>query len=152
VVDWNEDGKKDLVMGNDRRRIYVFLNEGTNEQPIFREPFELNGGSLNAGRVSSPDVVDWNGDGKKDLVIGTWDEEIYVFINKGTNQEPQFENEGDKLPLQAGQGASPRVLSRGYGLNDLVVATRYGEVTYFTNTGSAKVPNFSGKILKAGSR
>ena len=152
VVDWNEDGKKDLVMGNDRRRIYVFLNEGTNEQPIFREPFELNGGSLNAGRVSSPDVVDWNGDGKKDLVIGTWDEEIYVFINKGTNQEPQFENEGDKLPLQAGQSASPRVVSRGYGLNDLVVATRYGEVTYFTNTGSAKVPNFSGKILKAGSR
>jgi len=152
VVDWNEDGKKDLVMGNDKRRIYVFLNEGTNEQPIFREPFELNGGSLNAGRVSSPDVVDWNGDGKKDLVIGTWDEEIYVFINKGTNQEPQFENEGDKLPLQVGQGASPRVLSRGYGLNDLVVATRYGEVTYFTNTGSAKIPNFSGKILKAGSR
>lgn len=152
VVDWNEDGKKDLVMGNDKRRIYVFLNEGTNEQPIFREPFELNGGSLDVGSVSSPDVVDWDGDGKKDLVIGTWGGEIYVFINKGTNHEPQFENEGDKLPLQAGQSASPRVLSRGYGLNDLVVATRYGEVTYFTNTGSAKVPNFYGKILKAGSR
>jgi len=35
VTDWNEDGKKDLVMGRGNGVIYVFLNEGSNEQPIF---------------------------------------------------------------------------------------------------------------------
>lgn len=153
VADWNEDGKKDLVMGKGNGEIYVYLNEGNNEQPAFGKPIQLNGGKLDVGSDSSLDVVDWNGDGKKDLVVGNSDGEISVFINKGTNFEPQFDNEGDKLPMKLGQDASPQVLSRGYGLNDLVVVDRYGEVTYLANTGSATAPNFPEKrILKAGKR
>jgi len=153
VADWNEDGKKDLVMGKGNGEIYVYLNEGTNGQPVFGKPIQLNGGKLDVGSESSLDVIDWNGDGKKDLVVGNSDGELSVFINKGTNYEPQFDNEGDKLPMKLGSAASPQVLSRGYGLNDLVVADRYGEVTYFANTGSATAPHFSEKrVLKAGKR
>jgi len=153
VADWNEDGKKDLVMGKGNGEIYVYLNEGTKEQPVFGKPIQLNGGKLDVGSDSSLDVVDWNGDGKKDLVVGNSNGEISVFINRGTNYEPQFDNEGDQLPIKLGSAASPQVLSRGYGLNDLVVADRYGEVTYFANTGSATAPNFPEKrVLKAGKR
>jgi TolB-like protein len=153
VTDWNEDGKKDLVMGNGSGEIFVYLNEGTNQQPVFGKPLKVNGGSLDVGSDSAPDVVDWNGDGKKDLVVGNDDGEIIVFINQGTNQEPQFMNEGEKLPLKLGPNAIPQVLSKGRGLNDLVVADRYGEVTYCPNTGSPNAPNFAEKkILKAGKR
>jgi len=153
VTDWNEDGKKDLVMGNGSGEIFVFLNEGTNQQPVFGKLLKLNNGRLDVGSDSSPDVVDWNGDGKKDLVVGNDSGEIFVFINQGTNHEPQFNNEGDKLPLKVGPGAIPQVLSRGRGLNDLVVADRNGEVTYCSNTGSAAAPSFPEKrIVKAGKR
>jgi TolB-like protein len=153
VADWNEDGKKDLVMGNGSGEIFLYLNEGTNQQPAFGKHFKLNNGSLDVGSDSSPDVVDWNGDGKKDLVIGNDNGEIIVFLNQGTNHEPQFNNEGDKLPLKLGPGAIPQVLSKGRGMNDLVVADRSGEVTYCLNTGSPRAPNFTEKkILKAGKR
>jgi len=153
VVDWNGDGKKDIVAGRSNGVIYVYLNEGTDAQPVFGNPIELNNGKLDVGSDSAPDVVDWNGDGKKDLVVGNDNGEIFVFINQGTNYEPQFNNEGDKLPLKLGPGAIPQVLSKGRGMNDLVVADRYGEVTYCPNTGSPNAPNFAGKrILKAGKR
>ena len=153
VTDWNEDGKKDLVMGNGSGEIFVYLNEGTHQQPVFGKLLKVNGGSLDVGSDSAPDVADWNGDGKKDLVVGNDDGEIIVFINQGTNQEPRFNNEGEKLPLQVGPGAIPQVLSRGRGLNDLVVADRNGEVTYCSNTGSAAAPSFPEKrIVKAGKR
>ena len=153
VVDWNEDGKKDLVMGRSNGVIYVYINEGTDAQPIFGEPIELNNGKLDVGSDSAPDVVDWNGDGKKDLVVGNDDGEIFVFINQGTNRAPQFNSDGEKLPLKLGSGAIPQVLSKGGGMNDLVVADSYGEVTYCRNTGTPRAPNFSeNRILKPGKR
>ena len=33
--DWNEDGKKDITSGSNSGRVYVYLNKGTNQQPIF---------------------------------------------------------------------------------------------------------------------
>ena len=153
VVDWNEDGKKDLVLGNGSGEIFVFLNAGTNQQPVFGKPIKLNGGKLDVGSNSSPEVVDWDGDGKKDLVIGNSDGEILIYLNKGTNYEPQFENEGEKLSIKVGQDAMPQVLSKGRGWSDLVVADRYGEVTYCPNTGGPRTPNFREKrVVKAGKK
>jgi TolB-like protein len=153
VTDWNEDGKKDLVIGNGSGEIFVYLNEGTNQQPAFGKPLKLNNGRLDVGSNSSPEAADWDGDGKKDLVIGNSDGEILIYINKGTNREPQFENEGEKLPIKLGPDAMPQVLSKGRGWSDLVVADRYGEVTYCPNTGGPRAPNFPEKrIVKAGKR
>jgi TolB-like protein len=151
VVDWNEDGKKDLVMGKGNGTILVFLNEGSNKQPIFGKPIELNGGSLDVGSNSSPEVADWNGDGKKDLIIGNDDGEIFVFLNKGTNEDPQYENNGEKLPLKFREDASPRIIGWSRpGSKDLVVADRYGEVTLCVNTGAMQSPAFSvKKVLRA---
>ena len=39
VTDWNEDGRKDLVVGNINGNIWLFLNQGTDLNPVF------NGGS-----------------------------------------------------------------------------------------------------------
>lgn len=43
---------------------------------------------------TSPQVIDWNGDGLKDLVVGFhfagW---VYVYLNSGTNIKPLFDTE-----------------------------------------------------------
>jgi TolB-like protein len=154
VIDWNEDGKKDLVMGNGSGEIFLYVNEGTNEQPIFGKPIKLNGGSLDVGSNSSPDMIDWNGDGKKDLIIGNSSGEIHIFLNQGTNEDPQYENTGDKLSLKFGDEAAPRILNwNRTSQNDLLVADRNGEVTLCINKGGAKTPVFAEKkVIKPGKR
>ncbi len=153
VIDWNEDGKKDLLMGNSSGELHLFLNEGTNDRPVFGRQIKLNGGSLDVGSNSSVDVTDWNGDGKKDLIVGNDDGEIFVFMNKGSNESPEYDDKGEKLAVTFGSDASPQILSRGRGVNDLVVADRNGEVTLSVNTGSAGSPKFPEKrVLRAGKR
>jgi len=47
-----------------------------------------------------PTVVDWNSDGKKDLIIGQFREgKIQLFLNYGSDSDPQFK---DSQYLQAG--------------------------------------------------
>ena len=42
VVDWNEDGKKDLLVGAFFvGNVYLYLNSGTNEAPIFTTATKL---------------------------------------------------------------------------------------------------------------
>ncbi len=61
--DWNEDGKKDIIAGSDSGRVYVYLNAGTNKEPVFDKATEISGAEIM--RFSKPSVVDWNNDGKK---------------------------------------------------------------------------------------
>ncbi len=56
-----------------------------------------------------PDVVDWNNDGKKDLLVGQFkDGAIHLYLNQGTDATPVFKDftllaAGDKpIKLDAG--------------------------------------------------
>ena len=88
--DWNEDGKKDIITGSDNGRVYVYINKGTNHEPVFD-------GSMVTGaeimKFSKPYVVDYNNDGKKAVLVGARSGEISIFINKGTNKQPVFGTE-----------------------------------------------------------
>lgn len=45
AVDFNADGKKDLLVGQFRNgRIVLYLNEGTDSAPVFKEGKELEAG------------------------------------------------------------------------------------------------------------
>jgi hypothetical protein len=47
-----------------------------------------------------PCVSDWNGDGKKDLLVGRFmGGEVRLYINQGTDEAPVF---GESIPLEAG--------------------------------------------------
>lgn len=52
--------------------------------------------------ISSPCVADWDGDGKKDLIVGYFTYgAVYLFKNSGTNNNPVF-NKADMQQLKAG--------------------------------------------------
>ncbi len=49
------------------------------------------GGVLTVEMQAFPSAVDWNNDGKKDLIIGEYTGgNIHVYLNKGTDANPVF--------------------------------------------------------------
>jgi hypothetical protein len=91
VNDWNEDGRKDLVVGMDAGNVNVYLNIGTNEAPSFGSYFRVqaDGGDINHAK-NFPEVADLNEDGLKDLVMGWLDGSCLYWPNYGTNSDPVF--------------------------------------------------------------
>lgn len=52
---------------------------------------QANGAPLSVAVMSAPTVVDWNSDGKKDLVVGQFTEgKIRLFLNQNTDADPVF--------------------------------------------------------------
>ena len=154
VADWNEDGKKDLIVGNGEGNIYYYQNVGTNEKPLFmsREAIKDGGKILNVGSNASPFVVDWNGDGKKDLIVGNGEGNIYYYQNVGTNKNPAFFKKGaikeGKKDLNVRSNASPFVVDWNEdGKKDLIIGNGDGNVYYYQNIGTNEKPAFLDKKI-----
>ena len=139
VVDWNNDSKKDLVVGNEDYEVRVYLNIGTDAVPVFgSHSVAINSNNL---MRNSPEVFDLNGDGKKDLIVGEEYGYVYFFPNVGTDQNPSFTAAtGQKLVLENGQDL--HVNSRAHidfvdwnldGAQDLIVGDNDGYITAFLN-------------------
>jgi hypothetical protein len=92
IVDWNNDGRKDLVVGSVDGMIRLFINEGTDTEPDFRTTafVQIDGSNLDIGSRSSPDVIDLDADGKKDLLTGNTEGQLLFYTNVGTDAEPLF--------------------------------------------------------------
>ena len=52
---------------------------------------QSGGGPLAVSSYSAPSVIDWNNDGKKDLLVGQFDKGyVWLFLNQGTDAQPAF--------------------------------------------------------------
>jgi len=149
VVDWNEDGKKDLIVGNGDGDVFYYQNVGTNDKPVFlnRDILKVGEKNLNVGSNASPFVVVWNEDGKKDLIVGNGDGDIFFHQNVGTNDKPVFLNRdilkvGEKN-LNVGTNASPFVVDWNEdGKKDLIIGNGDGGVFFYQNVGTNDKPVF----------
>jgi hypothetical protein len=81
VADWDGDGKLDLLVGSEDGSVSLYRNVGTRTAPKLAAPVQLvapgqSGYGADAprevhrGTRSKLCVVDWNGDGKPDLLLG----------------------------------------------------------------------------------
>ncbi|MBN1975368.1 MAG: VCBS repeat-containing protein [Sedimentisphaerales bacterium] len=159
VVDWDEDGMKDLIVGQSDGSIKFFRNINTDNSPSFDAGTLLtyvSGGYttyIDVGSRAAPTIVDWNSDGYKDLVSGALDGKIHIFINAGTNSVPLFVAETfaleDKSDLIVPNTRScPVVLDLDFdGKKDLLTGNTDGKLLLYINTGTDEEPNFSGYEL-----
>lgn len=76
--DFTGDGKTDIVTGDTFGIVKLFENVGTNEEPVFREAQELG----NLGNRLSVDKVDWDEDGCMDVIAGSANGRVAVFLNQ----------------------------------------------------------------------
>ncbi len=70
--------------------------------PILKAAGQLRAADkvLIIGHTACPEVLDWNNDGKKDLLVGTFDNgKVMLFLNRGTDAAPCFDQ---GAVLQAG--------------------------------------------------
>ncbi|MBN1670516.1 MAG: VCBS repeat-containing protein [Kiritimatiellae bacterium] len=93
VCDWNNDGRKDLVVGDLLGRVRVFLNTGADDAPEFEAGCAVTvaGRPLALGPRAIVEVADLDGDGKKDLIVGNRLGDVYALLNTGTDAEPRFD-------------------------------------------------------------
>jgi hypothetical protein len=137
VTDWDRDGKLDLLVGADGGFVYFYRNVGTNAAPRYEEkgPLKADERTLRmpvepVPEVQGPhgeaiykedyepfvEVVDWDGDGDDDLLIGGYvTGRIFWYENTGRGEVGlpilTFRNYllADGKPLDVGWSASPTV-------------------------------------------
>lgn len=95
VDDFNDNGLMDFVAGNHRGQMLWWPNLGTPEEPVFKYPriiWRADGKPLDVGMHGTPAIADWDGDGRKDLIIShIWEGYYSFFRNVGTNADRVFE-------------------------------------------------------------
>lgn len=160
LVDWNEDGLKDLVIGNFYRflpglakesTVALYLNTGTVNNPIFSyvDYDILNLGSQSLGLHSVPAFGDIDDDGDQDLFLGLENGTIKYYENQSTGSGAVFtvgqnnytDNTG--AVISSGGYCYPQLFDLDKdNLLDLIIGRKDGSIAFYKNIGTASSPSF----------
>jgi hypothetical protein len=167
AIDWNKDGRLDLIVGDEDGRVAFIENTGgftADHTPLFLPPryFQQEAAELKFGALATPCGFDWDGDGDMDLLSGNTAGYVGWFENlSGPGvAKPKFAApkllsvDGPTLRIMAGENGSiqgPAEAKWGYttftvadwdgdGRPDLVVNSILGEVVWHRNIGTRRAP------------
>ncbi|MEK9150124.1 MAG: VCBS repeat-containing protein, partial [Candidatus Desantisbacteria bacterium] len=112
-IDWNGNGKEDLIVGDSDGYIWLFLNYGI-DTPQFDQgtKIKVSGGVVDVGENAVPYVLDYNNDGKKDILIGNKAGLVYLYqLTEERRNNPPY---CQIIPLSSGA----RTINIAYTLYD----------------------------------
>jgi hypothetical protein len=142
----DNDGDTDLIVGEYDPRIRLYSNMGSETSPVLANfTYLLNPVFGGSDDIMTPTVVDWDGDGLLDIVVGSDDYGVRAHWNVGTPTTPAFSTSSFQqlIPGTDNGRYSPTPVDwDGDGDLDLLVgsgddspATNSGKVFFFRNTG-----------------
>jgi hypothetical protein len=152
AVDWDNDGKLDLLAGDTDGFILFFRSEGNPQFPVFApgKKLEAEGKVLSlsaSGGHARFDVCDWSNDGLRDLIVADGSSSVTLSLNRGRKTRPVLAAgtrlQADGQPLQLGGRASVMACDwNNDGREDLLLADEKG---YFVclNIGSDARPELA---------
>ena len=170
VIDYNNDGLKDILVGNygyfsngDRiSQLALFENIGTASEPSFELINRDFGGiseiplntDINAPVSGlTPTHADLDNDGDIDLIVGSANGRLHYFKNTallGENTEYSLET-FNLFDIDLGQFAAPFLYDLNEdGLYDLVIGQLNGSLNYAPNNGTEEEPVFDELIPNLG--
>jgi len=145
VFDWNKRGTPDLIFGNYAGDVVMIPNRGTAAAPDFEQPSAYAKVRMPIaakrpwGNLFAPCVIDWNKDGKNDLLIGEGSysaNAVYVLLNQSSGSDPKF-TEDQRYYLCYGDGREQLVPTvadwNNDGLPDVLVGDRKGTISVHLN-------------------
>lgn len=154
MVNWDDDGRKDLLIGLADGTIRIYKNVGTDTEPEFDTGANVLAGSLPPANIdigfrATPIWVDWNLDGRNDLLCGAGDGTVQLFIDAAASGEPQL-----AAPVMLQQGGADLVVPGarsspdyadfdGDGDRDLLMGNTYGMLLLYQNLGTDSAPIFA---------
>ncbi len=139
---YNEDGQ--WTRGPLRGYVFWLPNLGTNEDPKYGEPIQIvtsHGDPVDVFGRPSPNFADFTGDGKLDLICGSFLDGFTYFQNIGTREKPIY---APGRPLTYGDERIRMELCMitpvaydftGNGFPDLIVGDEDGRVAIVEHTG-----------------
>lgn len=147
--DIDGDGDQDLLIGNYGGWLYCFRNTaGPNNPMVFQQDFNPMWATMDVGTSSTPVIVDLDGDGLVDVLMGEYQGNINFFKNNGSASTPVFANQPtiskiggidtELIPNGVGYSA-PAVVVTTDGL-DLIAGGVNGQFEAYSNIFASTSP------------
>jgi len=94
IIDFNNDGNKDLILGNNQQPIVLLKNNGDNSFSLYKE--------LDRTIVNDIAVADFDNNGFEDFIIATQFKENYVYFNSnGEFEKVKISDFLDNMPAKS---------------------------------------------------
>lgn len=131
--DIDGDLDNDMLLGETDGKLYLYLN---NSGTFSLAPNGIQYQNIDVGNCSTPQIIDYNNDGLKDLLIGNAFGNIYYYQNNGPVSNPVFSfvtNTFGKINVTQTQlgatfGYSQPLLYNDNGNIKLAVGSAYGQI------------------------